>query len=87
MSEISREENLSEDIEKKQLDGHVDPYYTRSDETPPEYNTTAIGKDGSPDFEAGEITADTTLETSLQLVTKTLDYSECVLSHTKLWLF
>lgn len=81
MSEISREESLTEEVnEKKQLDSHVNTYNSSSDEFPPDYKTTAIGKDGFPDAESGEITADTSLETTLQLVTKTLDASVCVIS-------
>ncbi|KAK3343362.1 OPT superfamily oligopeptide transporter [Neurospora tetraspora] len=38
--------------------------------------TAAIAKDGSIDVESAEITADTTLDTPLQLVTKTLDTSD-----------
>lgn len=79
MSDISREDSLSAgDVEKKQVGNHVNPYYTPADDTLPEYQKSAIGKDGLPDAESGEITADTTLETTLQLVTKTLDSSEYV---------
>lgn len=79
MSEISREDSsLSSEItEKKQIDSHIKPYYTTTtEEAPPEYDVTATGKDGSPELESGAITADTTLDTSLQLVTKTLDSSD-----------
>lgn len=48
------------------------PHY----EVSSDFKTGAIGKDGRIDSEVGEISADTTLETPLQYVTKTLDCSD-----------
>lgn len=77
MSEISREEGPSGGgVEEKGLQNRPYSYESPSDEKMPDYKTTAVGNDGFLDTEAGEITADTTLETSLQLVTKTLDASD-----------
>lgn len=77
MADISPSSTPTEDAEKKS--------HEEKTPVPPSYEVavekrgtldSAVQEDGSIDFAAGEITSDIVLDTSLQLVTKTLDLED-----------